>query len=333
MDYLESAVGILCFGTTDSPRKVRMVLEDAESPIRRKTVETLYKNTIDKSHVDFGDIPKSRGDISKYAGYKSLTDTLGAIRLLSKEDSAYQPINNHVTTVSTAINNILQNRNLYMEAFSTKNEILMLEYNTFTYACVEAVTAILYQFADYMKTPSSPEISAGFKNTKYRADLFFVEQLQTYNKLKASGKYQKYLAEMIRNGKENFALTTSFIVGVTAIATTVMLSIVPVTRKIIYVIQNSRGRLAECLELQAYFLEINASYLKAHPVKGDVKKTKEVLKKQEALRLKFLRLADKLRVKSIKSEELAKKTLEEEDRTITLNSVKDDINNDDVTIL
>ena len=119
MDYLESAVGILCFGTTDSPRKVRMVLEDAESPIRRKTVETLYKNTIDKSHVDFGDIPKSRGDISKYAGYKSLTDTLGAIRLLSKEDSAYQPINNHVTTVFTAINNILQNRNLYMEAFST----------------------------------------------------------------------------------------------------------------------------------------------------------------------------------------------------------------------
>ena len=48
MDYLESAVGILCFGTTDSPRKVRMVLEDAESPIRRKTVETLYKNTIDQ---------------------------------------------------------------------------------------------------------------------------------------------------------------------------------------------------------------------------------------------------------------------------------------------
>ena len=128
-------------------------------------------------------------------------------------------------------------------------------------------------------------------------------------------------------------LSTSFVVGATAIVGTVLLSIVPVTRKIIYAIQENRGRLAECLELQAYFIEINASYLKAHPVKGDAKKTKEILKKQEALRIKFLRLAEKLRVKSLKSEELAKKTLEEEDRTITMNSVKDDINNSDVTIL
>ena len=92
---------------------------------------------------------KSKGDISKYSGYQSIMDTLGAIRCLSKEDSAYAPINSYVSTVASAVSNILQNRQFYTQAFTKKNEILMLEYNTFVYACVEGVTAILYQFTDY----------------------------------------------------------------------------------------------------------------------------------------------------------------------------------------
>ena len=80
MDYLESAVGILCFGTTDSPRKVRMVLEDAESPVTKKTIENLYQSVIDKGHIDFDDIPKSKGNIVAYSGYKTMIQVLANLK-------------------------------------------------------------------------------------------------------------------------------------------------------------------------------------------------------------------------------------------------------------
>lgn len=332
MDYLRSTVDILCLGTTDSPKVVRGVLEDAESPATRKTIETLYKSTINKSHVNFGNIPKSKGDITKYEGYQSMIDTLANLKTLSADDSAYKGLLPNVNTVSNALANLTQNKSFYTQAFSKNIGIIEVEYNAFVYACVEATTSLLYQFADYMKTPSATLIRPITKNTKYRADLFFVEQLEIFNTLNSSGKYPKYLSEVIKQGANNFTGSIAFIVGAAAIASTVMLSIVPVTRKIIYTIQDGRNKLAECLELQAYFLEINAAYVKANSGKSS-EKTKEILKKQENTRIKFLRLADKLRVKSLKSEEMQKKNLDEDNRTISLDSMRDEVNNDEISIL
>lgn len=332
MNLVQDMVDIIAYGTNDSPRKIQAILEDGESPIAKKSVETLYRHTIDKDHVDFGDIPKSKGDIMNYAGYKSMMDVLGALKSLAQEDKAYQGINIHISTVSKAISYISQNRNYYTQAFQKKIEIVELEYNAFVYACVEAVTSLLYQFSDFMKTPSSAVIQPIIKDTKYRADLFYIEQLKKFNMLNDSGKYQKYLAEMIKGGKENFVASTAFLIGAAAIVTTTLVSIVPVTRAIIFSIQDVKQKLADCLTLQAYFLEQHKLYLEAHGVERKPEKTKEIIKKQEKLRLQFLRLAEKLRVKSLKSEQLAKKNIEEENKTITLDSLKDDVENDDIAV-
>lgn len=39
MDFYEDAIDILCYGTTDNPKKVRLMLEDEESPQRFKLAE------------------------------------------------------------------------------------------------------------------------------------------------------------------------------------------------------------------------------------------------------------------------------------------------------
>ena len=332
MDFLRPTVEILCLGSSNTEREVRAVLEDGESPTTRKTMSKLYQHIIDKSYVDFGDIPKSKGNITKYSGYPNMVDVLTSLKELSVSDPSYKDIASYVNTVSTSISILAENAKYYEKAFQKENKILMIEYNTFVYACVEATTAILYQFTDFMRTPSSHDLKVSLKNTKYRADSFFVDQLREFNRAAKSGQYQAYLSNMIKSGEENFLLD-GFAVGSIAIFSAIIFTIVPVTRRLIYTIQNMRGRLAEDLELQAYFLELNKASLKAQEKTRGTEKTNKILEKQEKVRLRFLRLADKLRVKSLQAQDLSKKKQDTEDRAMTLDNAKDDVNNDDISIV
>ena len=333
MDLLKEATEILCEGTSDRYEDVHLILEDAESPITKKTIENLYKSIIDKKHIDFDDIPKSGGNIFKYSGFKTMNDTLADLKLLANENAAYADILKYVNIVKSAIENLNTYSKFYVQAFAKKNELLMLEYNTFVFTCVEATTSILYQFSDYMQTPSSHTLSVMLRNTKYRADLFYVDQLRMFNRVCMSGKYQKYLMGLLEagvtpDGKNGVVSESALLVGSLTLISTILLSIVPITRRVIYSIQNLRGKIAEDLELQAYFLEMNKTVVKADRTKNPEQK-KVILAKQEKLRLKFLRLAEKLRVKSVRAEQLAKKSLKTDDSTLTIDSTRKQVDSED----
>ena len=332
MDFLRPTIDILCLGSSNTEREVRAVLEDAESPTTRKAMSTLYKYILDKSHVDFGDIPKSKGNITKYSGYDTMMEVLNTLKELAASDPTYKDIRTYAEIITTSISILTENAKYYEKAFANKINILMIEYNTFVYACVEATTAILYQFADFMKTPSSHELKVTLKNAKYRADLFFIDQLKEFNRAGKSGQYQTYLSSIIKSGQENFILD-GFAVGSIALVSAVIFTIVPVTRRLIYTIQDMRGRLAEALELQAYFLELNKSSVQAQQGTLGVEKTKKILAKQEAVRIKFLRLADKLRVKSLQAQDTSAHQQDVEDRSLTIKSAHDDVSDDDIVIV
>lgn len=331
MDLLRDATEILTEGTSDSFYDVRLILEDAESPITKKTIENLYQSVIDKGHIDFDDIPKSKGNISSYSGYKSMMQVLADLNNLAKNDLSYKDIADYVAIVQKAINNILANAHSYEQAFSKKNQVIMMEYNTFVFACVEATTSLLYQFADFMKTPSDHELKVSLKNTKYRADLFYIEQLATFNKVNATGNYKKYLNSVIASGQENF-VGTAMVVGTVAVVSTIMLSIVPVTRRLVYAFQDMRNRIADDLQLQAYYLELNKTAVEANQAKTEAQK-KKILEKQEKLRLQFLRTAEKLRVKSVHAEQLAKKSIENENKNMTVDGMREQVDDEDFTIV
>ena len=83
----------------------RMILEDADSPITRKHQEKLFQAVIDKGHIDFGDIPKSAGDLTQYAGYSSMLETLHLIKTMAQTQGA-KIVESYADTVLTAIRNL-----------------------------------------------------------------------------------------------------------------------------------------------------------------------------------------------------------------------------------
>lgn len=301
------------------------ILEDANSPVTRKYQEKLFNSCINKAHIDFGDIPKSQGNIRNYAGYNSMIDTLDTLKKLAIEDNSKE-VEKYVDIVLSAIKNITDLSSTFEKGFTTKTEYVALEYNTYVFFCVEATTALIYSFVDTMKNPETRMIEIRLKNTKLRADSFYFDQLKKFNAAheKLGIAYRKMLESMCEKGK-SYAIGVSEIVGIGALSA-VCLSIIPITREIIYQIYKFRGKLSESLEIQANFLELNKTCINNNELMNEQKK-KKVIEKQEKLSKKLMKLSDILRVKSSKSIMDSKRELKHDNSRLSIDSIKDEISN------
>jgi hypothetical protein len=327
---LNDATYILCEGTNDSFVKVQAILEDSSSPVSKNYKEKLFKSVIDKSHVDFGSIPKSKGDISKYNGYESMMESLTVLLKIANDERSTE-LKEYTEIVMAAVENIKSNRSLFVKAFAKKIDIIEIDYNTFVLTCVEATTALMSTYIDYIKTPSSPNFVLSIKNTKYRADELYFEQLKKFNKINESGNYAKYAATVINKGQENMFLDPVTIVGV-AFVSVIAFSVIPVTRELIYLYNESKRKLSETFALQAYFLDMNKASIEYNTaIKPEDKK--KILDKQEKLRKKFLLLSEKLRINNLKAEENAKRKLDNDNSGMTVGDINNDISDSDMVIL
>lgn len=312
-------------------QNIRTTLENANSPVTRKYHEKLFQSVIDKKHIDFGSIEKSKGYIRDYEGYKNMVEVLDTLMKLAAEEKS-DDVMKLTKTVQTAISNIENLSSTYNKGFMTRTDYVMLEYNTFVYTCVEATTTLLYEFIEYVKRPDMETLKISLRNNKSRANLFYFEQLGKYNNVidKMGIEYRKMLENLCNKGKNNF-LGVDEMVGVAAVSI-VALAIVPVTRELIYQFYRLKGNLAASLELQATFLEMNQVCLEANTVLPVEKKSK-IIAKQKKISKMLLRLSDKLKVKTNKSLQVAKKDLKQQNKMISIDGLQDEVSNSPLEML
>ena len=110
------------------------------------------------------------------------------------------------------------------------------------------------------------------------------------------------------------------------------LAIVPISREILYQIYKFRGKLSENLEIQANFLELNKTCLQNNEIMDNDNKRK-VMARQDKLIKKLRNLSDKLRVKAAKSIMDSKKDIENENKRLSINSIRDEVLNSPFEII
>lgn len=307
-------------------KDLQAVLEDVNSPVTRKLEEKLFQSVIDKKHINFGSIPLSKGNIKDYEGYSAMEGTLNTIKDLATENKAGDVIK-YVEIVQKAIENIAGMSVAYQKGFQFKNEYIAMEYNSYVYFCVEATTALIYSFVEYVKRPDSDTLVMVIKNSKLRADEFYFEQLKKFNTIcdTQGVNYSKMLDAMCTS-KDNFIGTTAMIGMATVIAAAI--AIIPITRAVVYQVYFLRGNISEQLEIQAQFMEMNKTCVEANSALT-VQKKKEIVAKQEKLVKTLRKLSDVIRVKSSKSVEVTTKETKNENKNLTIDSIKDEVSNSD----
>lgn len=329
MAFIYEAASILAEENNIPVAKALTILEDATSPITSKYMEKLYQQVLDKKHIDFGDIPKSKGNIREYSGYGSLKEVTGTIQSLTTEIKSTSRAVKCVNTLITAISNMESLSTIFSKGFQEKNDYVMLDYNCFTYSIVQATTYILSEFVEFVKNPESKELDIRIIDTKQKAPSFYMDTLEKFNKLNSTSEYKDYLEYMINKEKNNF--TGAAVLGFSAVVAAA-LSIIPITRSVVYRIYRFRMKLADALAMQAVFLEMNKCRVQARQ-DIDKEKIKKILDKQEKLRQAFLKISEKLKVEDSKAGKAAANDLQRDNRHMTLGNNSDDSSSDDDILL
>lgn len=309
-------------GTHEELSHIVTILEDSESPITRNFHSKLYNMIIEKNHIDFGNIPVSKGKVSMYSGYATMVETLNTIKEYP-EASSSGVVMDAINTVETALGLLNRHSNTYSMGFSKKNEYIIMEYNTIVATCVEATTSILYECVDYMKMPDRTMSDITFKNTKLRPNLFYIEQLKRYNKAASNQDYGKYLLYMINGEKDNF--NGYSVVGIAAVSLLASM-VIPTIRELVYQFYNLRSKLSESCELQATFLEMNKLRLQSSDEMDPNKKSK-IIEKQDKAREKFSKLADKLRVGEVQTRKKTSSDISATNGMLSIKSIRNEIDN------
>lgn len=330
---LEDSIRILRESASSMFEKheIAAILEDATSPVQMRYNQKIYDAVIQKKHIDFDNIPESKGDIDKYSGTKNMEETLRVIKGMNE----FQKTNvvDYVKTIEEAISNIRGLRDVYKKGFDAKNDYVMMEYCIFVYACIEATTSILYQFVDYIKKPGIDTYKIVLKNTKYRANLVYIQQLEKFNNVNKNmlGDYRKFLLALIDGERENAVGSLSFSIGLGFLAI-VAAAIVPVSRELVYRYYNSKRKLSDALAEQAYFLEMNKTCIEANTA-FTVDKKKKILDRQENIKKKLIILSEKLRTDDVKADETARRQLDAENKNLTIKNIRKELDNSPLQLL
>mgnify|MGYP001024591234 FL=1 len=313
--------------------KVHSIVTEASSPEDKKFIQTmskedihqvngtlvqsLYRTIIERKDCDFGDIPDSEGDITKCKYFKSTRESLDVLsELMTKNNIPTRDVD----IVNEAIGNIKKLRPTFESAFQLKQEYLILSYNTIVMAVVDATSMIIADYIDYLLGPDQVR----YDSVKSRSDKgrgrVSLSNLQRFNEEVKVGHFDTMANYLLGAQRKNFTGTGIVIAGVVI---TALVSVVPITRELIYFYYRTRVRLSDYLDMQADFLELNKLGVQASNKSAQQKK--DIIKKQEKIILQCRRRADKLKINDEDIGVLAKKQVANDNRGFSLQNIEKQI--------
>lgn len=299
---LEYLIKEYCETPDRKTRQILLSLDEADqNQVLNSLTSKLYDLIIDKvDDIDYGTIPESKGDITKIENYDQTLQCIDVITDILKQ---YNQKTTSIDTIRTALNNIVDRKEMFEKGFRYNIEFIMVTYCTMTLSIVSAVSFLITTCIDFIKDPSSDSFEVSIDRTalaKSKDNLLF-NNLQKFNSSVSKGEFDKAMDYLINeNVKKLSGMTAAYIVGGVAL-TIIALNIIPIIRELIFFFYYSRTRISDYFEIQAELLEINAYNVQNNPT-IDKNKRKTIYQKQTKIAERFRNIANKVAVKVKKGE-------------------------------
>lgn len=314
IDIIKVSPIVMEASTPEDKEYMNSMGKDDIHQINGTLVQGLYRTIFDRKDCDFGDIPDSKGDITKCKYYDSTVESLDVLEeLMVKNDIP----TTDVEIVKESISNVKRFKPTFESAFQLKQEYLILNYNTIVMAIIDATSMIIAEYMNYLIGPEQTRYdSVKSRNDKSRGRVSIVN-LQRFNNEVKVGHFETFANFMLDAQRKNFIGTGIVMTGVVIAA---MVAIVPIIRELIYFFYSSRVRMSDYLNMQADFLELNKLGVEASNKSAQQKK--EIIKKQEKIILKCRRNADKLKINDEDIGVLTKKQIEQDNKGFSLKNIE-----------
>lgn len=290
-------------------RKVLLNINEADqNQVLTALTSKLYDHIVQKvDDIDYGNIPNTKGDITKLDNYDKLVDCLDVIKSILLE---YKQDTKPVNIINDAISNLIKDKELYEKAFRYNVELPMIMYSTIGLSIVSSTSYLVSTCIEFIKIPSEDTFDIVLDKValvKTKSNLLFTN-LEKFNSCAQSGQIEKYMDVVIKNGTKNMTgAEVGFVVGGIALAG-IILNIIPIIRELIFFFYYSRTRVSDYFDIQADLLQMN-SYNIQYNETLDKQQRDRIVKKQNSIVELFRKISNKLAIKTKDSENKATKEI------------------------
>lgn len=310
---------------TDYKTNTRLYnLDEAEqNTVLLSLTNKLYQMIVAKiDDIEKGDIPKSRGDITRLPKYNQLKEcakTLTNIFEQYKEDTA------PVKVIENAIDNLEDNSDVFVQSYMAKVDFGIMLYESVTLAVIGSLSYMIACCIEYVKDPKNDGLTIVMDKTgvaKVKEHLLY-ENLVKFNEACRTNDIENAIRPLIKNRTQNlFGVGGLVLVKGILIAIPVIIALIPLIKDLVYYFFAARQRVSVYFDIQADLLEMNANELKDNPnITTDADK-KSVIRKQLQVARTFRQIADKLAVEAKTAENKANKEIKKDNKKYRIDDVE-----------
>ena len=306
------------FDITDrETRKVLVTIDEADqNQVMGNLAAKLYDAIVKKvTDIDFGQIPASKGDITKIPNYLDMVSCLTTIRdmmIESKHSTGSADI------IFLAIENMKKYQKIWEKGYFLENEMTIVFYNTIALSIVSAISLLTSATIEFIKNPQSDVIDielAKVANHKTKDNLLF-KNLDKFNKACRKGDIEKVFNEVLkaqRQLKEGTIVKESIsaILFTGAMVLGLLTTVIPILHQLTNALYCLRQNVAEYLAGEADVIRLNAEKVQYNRAKTPEQK-KKIIARQYKIADHFKKWANRLMIKANKADAEAQRQIKED---------------------
>ena len=261
---------------------IGVVNESEQKEILLGITNKLYEKIEAKvTDIDFGTIPASKGDITKVDNISMVLESLDDMKKIYNEYK--QP--------TSEIQNVQDLKIEFQRGFMTNTSLPIVLYNTTVLSIISATSLLISTTIDFIVDPRSKSIEVSIDRTglKDSKDLLALRTLETFNNACRGNKLKTLLQNVTKANVKNLVGTSA--IALIGISISLIFTIVPLLREVVYYYYYCRTSIADYFDTQATMLSLNAARLE---MAGDPKTANEQRKFVD----RFRHISDSLSINS-----------------------------------
>lgn len=311
------------FNITDNKtRKVLLSINEADkTAVLSSLAAELYHIIIDKrTEIDYGDIPKSKGDITRIPKFTDITECLNIIRQIVIEcHDDPEPVD----TVLKTIDNLRDSKKIWEKAYVIGCTVPIIFYETLALAVVSSTSLMISTSIDYIKEPTEKEFHATLDKVGYHKnkDALLYRNLRKFNKAYKNGDIKRTVEPMLKVKDKvaesvdivnEFGATSVIAAIVTAgVAISLLGVFIQILHELVAFFFCARQSMSEYFDAQGNLLAMNAETVKLDFTKTESKR-EQIYNKQMKIADKLKKISNKLAVKLKSADARGKKMYDAE---------------------
>lgn len=322
--FSEAVQKYMDFHDIETNNKLHSLDEAEQNAFLVSLTNKLYRLMISKvDEIEYGDIPNTKGDITKLPKYKDIRKTLEVLRTIFKQ---YRENEKPILEIENALSYVESYQDIFMSCYAGKIELGIMIYNNICLAIIASISYMISVCIEYIKSTKNDGMEVVLKKNKISKvkESLLYESLVKFNDSSRKGDIENALRPLIKSKVKNLAAIAPILFGIVSVIG-LILGCISMLKDIVYFFYAARLRISQYFDVQAGLLEMNAQMLKDSDAETVGDKNR-VIGRQLAIAARFHKIADAIAIDSNNAEKNATSDIKNDNKKYKMDDVD---NNDD----